>query len=266
MDYLVIGGDARQDALAKLLAERFAVAVLEPKEPPEADWESVRNIVLPIPSCWPDGMPRGVRWEDLEPYLAEGVTVYGGAMGALGAQLVPYGVRCVDLLRDAEAVVQNARLTAEAALLLVMRHTGESLHALPCSVIGYGRIGRLLSARLAALGAQVRVVSATPEKRALAEAEGFSALAPEDAALKASRIIFNTAPAQLIPAETLSSLPETVLWVELASPPTGLPAGERFAFSRLSAGGLPAKLLPVSAADVLYRAILKDRNRITERK
>lgn len=257
VDFLVFGGDKRQQALAELLRQRFSVAACG-GSPQEDLPESARRLVLPVPSSWPDGAPRGVSWDALEPFLRADVTVYGGALGTLADQLREDGVRAVDLLQDETAVTENARLTADAAILLVMQHLRESLFALPCCVIGCGRIGSRLCPRLQAFGARVCAVSATPGKRADQAKEGFAAIAPEDLAVQEPRLIFNTAPVQLVPPQALAALPETALWVELASAPGGLPHGMNFRFSRLPAVGLPGKLLPVSAAGVLYRAILRD--------
>lgn len=257
VDYLLLGSDARQEALARLLTGQFHVQRLDDTETKEVP--SVENLVLPIPSAWPDGRPRGADWETLETLLAPGVTVYGGAFGPLAEELEAEGARCVDLLAQPETVAENARLTAEAALLLAMQHTQQSLFGKRCCVIGLGRIGTLLCRLLAAHGAKVCAVSTGVEKRALAQEQGIAAAAPDDLPAQRPDLIFNTAPACLVTKETLATLPPATLWIELASQPGGLPAGEKPPIVRLPASGLPARFLPVSAAQVLYDAISRDR-------
>lgn len=257
LDFLLLGGDARQTALARLLSRRFQVGAIGVPGWPDTENATAKSLVLPVPSCWSDGIVRGVAWETLESLLSEGVTVYGGAVGILPDQLEPYGARCIDLLKDPCAVAENAALTADAAVLLAMQHTERSLTSLPCCVVGYGRIGRLLCRRLQGFGARICVISGHAEKRALASAAGYSALPPEEICRFQPTMVFNTAPASFIPLEALKTLPEESLWIELASSPGGLQPGTKYPFARLPAGGLPGKLLPVSAAEVLYRAILR---------
>ncbi len=249
VDFLMYGSDERQKALARLLQAEYTVQTAA------AGADKAAAVVLPIPSAWPDGMLRGASWDALEPQLRAGVTVYGGAFGALREAIEQTGARCVDLLADETAAAENARLTAEAALVLVMEHTKQSLFGTPCCVIGFGRIGTALSKLLAGLGAEVTVISPREEKRALAAALGFAAAAPEQLAAQTPRFVFNTAPAQLVPGLALAALAPDTLWIELASAPGGLPAGAKLPFSRLPAGSLPARLLPVSAAEVLFHAI-----------
>lgn len=255
-DFLLLGGDARQTALAKLLTQRFSVQTLGVPELPDIDAPHAAHLVLPIPSAAPDGSPRGVDEKTLDRLIFPGCTVFGGAMRGLAPALEAKGARCVDLLQDEETVRENARLTADAAPLLLMQHTGQSLFGQRCCVIGYGRIGQLLCARLAAFGSEVCVLSVTPEKRALAEGRGFAAEAPAQIGDFTPQLVCNTAPTQLVPTGALRSLPSDTLWVELASAPGGLPQTP-LPFSRLPAGGLPGRLLPVSAGAALYRAILK---------
>ena len=255
--YLLIGGDARQRALAGLLAREHAVLTLGVPGLPDRDGKAV-TVVLPIPSAGPDGTPRGIAWEALAARVGPGVRVYGGVFGPLAERLRELGAEPVDLLADPETAAQNARLTAEAALLLVQTERGESLCGRRCAVVGFGRIGQCLARLLAAHGAAVTLLSETEEKRALARALGYAALPPEEARAADPAFLFNTAPARLLPERTLEALSPALLWVELASAPGGLP-GTPQRFPVLPAGGLPGKLLPVSAAEALYRGILAKR-------
>ncbi len=255
VEFLLLGGDRRQTELAKLLEGRFSVATIGVPGIRDGEAEHAKNLVLPIPTTKSDGALRGLAPEQLQPVLHRDLTVFGGLLGDWKDRLEASGIRCVDLLQDETVLVENARLTAEAALLLVMQQRQESLFEKDCCIVGFGRIGQLLSSRLRALGASVCVVSAKEEKRAMAMALGYEALAPEQ--LSSCEIVWNTAPLQLVPTDRLERLPERCLWVELASQPGGLPKDKSFRFAQLPAGGLPGKLLPVSAAEVLYRAILR---------
>lgn len=256
-DFLLIGGDARQTHLAALLSANFSVQTLTVPNREDTPAPDAPRIVLPIPTLTPEGKLRAPADEALDRLLRSGSILYGGALGDYPLRCKPEGVQWIDLLADETAVVENAQLTADAALLLTMQQTQRSLHGLRCCVIGWGRIGRLLCPRLAACGAEVCVLSRQTEHRALARAFGYSSDLPSQVCNHAPDLIFNTAPAQTVPTEALLSLPAQTLWIELASAPGGLPKRPALGFAQLAAGGLPGKLLPVSAAAVLYRAILR---------
>lgn len=251
-EFLLLGGDARQSALARLLARHGEVRTLGVPGLADSPEPDAARVVLPIPSLTPEGSLRGVP-PRLLPVLRAAERIYGGALR--GRQ--PEGLAVTDLLEDAAVAAENARLTAEAALPLLLEHTRESLFGSRCAVLGFGRIGQLLCPRLAVFGARVTVCSAREEKRALAEALGYESVPPATLDACAPRFVFNTAPAPLVPAAALCRLPEDGLWVELASAPGGLPPGSPLPCPVLPAGGLPGKLLPVSAAAVLCRAILR---------
>lgn len=245
MDILLIGDDRRQRCLGELLRQTNRVFAFGQHCRPDA-------IVLPCPSFDATGALRA------DCTLAEVLqtATQATAVFCCGGKehLKSSGLRHIDLLADACVALQNARLTAEAALLAVADARGESLHKKRCLVIGYGRIGAYLARLLAAVGAECTVFARRKESRTLAEGYGFCAAAPGSAELSSFDYVFNTVPAQALTRAELARLPETCTWVELASAPFGLPQGD-FAFSVLPAGGLPGKYLPHAAAKVLFDAI-----------
>lgn len=246
MRFLVFGDDKRQQCLAKLLKAEHTVLL-----PGEGAFDA---IVLPCPSFDAAGQVRingGIA--ALAPYLTEGISVFTCGTSPL---MNAYPVRCVDLLADETAVMHNARLTAEAALMAVMEHTGDSLQGRCCLVIGSGRIGMYLSSLLQSAGAKVSVYARRTRSRAAAEGFGLKTLAPGTLNTPFP-LVFNTVPAQALTCAELLQLRETCLWVELASAPGGLPQDRAFAFSVLPAGGLPGRYLPNAAARVLYGAICR---------
>ncbi len=251
-DFFLLGGDRRQYYLARLLqaqSQVMGVPGLPDSLPEEAPY-----IVLPCPAFTPAGeITGGVAFARLEPYLRPGVTVFAGRPGR---RLAGYPVQVVDLLADEIAAAENARLTAEGALTLAAAHREESYLGSVCLVTGFGRIAKPLALLLQALGAQVTVAARSPGQRAMAESLGLQAIAPTQP-LPGAKLVFNTVPAQMLGDIALAQLPKDCLWVELASAPGGLPADT--ALHRLDGGSLPGRMLPLSAAQVLYRAILRQR-------
>lgn len=251
MQFLLVGDDRRQTCLLGLLSQRALAAQFgSPSCPVRAD-----AVVLPCPSFDKDGHLRAdCSLSDLSPFLTPGVTVF--CCGST-APLDAFPVHGVDLLQDEIAVLENARLTAEAALLAVTAQCEDSLCGKRCLILGYGRIGKYLARLLTAVGARCTVYARSPSARTLAAGFGLAVTSGEQFCENFD-LVFNTVPAQALTRAALSCLPQTCLWVELASQPGGLPqTGTPLPFSVLPAGGLPGKYLPCAAARVLYAAILR---------
>ena len=61
-----------------------------------------------------------------------------------------------------ELTVANAAATAEAAIQVAMEHLDRTLLGMDCLVVGFGRIGKLLSSRLHGLGGRVTATARKP--------------------------------------------------------------------------------------------------------
>ena len=160
--------------------------------------------------------------------------------------------------RREEYRIANARLTAEGAIALLRPETGLSgAHVL---LLGYGRIARLLARELQKAGALVTAAARSAEQRAWAEAEGVEAL-PLDAlsgALDRFDIIIGTIPAPVLPEPLLALVREDAVLLELASAPGGidLDYASSHGVKVVQAPGLPGKVAPQTAADILCGAIV----------
>ena len=253
---LLVGGDRRQTHLAGLLEHLGPVRTLSvPGLPDTAVPEPAGLLVLPCPTRDPAGRIRrageGLDPDCLLPFLDRETRIFCGAPGPLGKALAEEVGAVTDLLEDPVVLAENARLTAEAALLLAGTETGTSLRGQSCAVLGWGRIAKCLAALLRANGAEVLVCARRPEALAEAAALGFPVCLLRDYETRES-LIFNTVPAAVLPRERLTG----GLWVELASAPGGLP--DPPPLPMLNGSGLPGRLLPRSAAEVLYRGILRN--------
>lgn len=155
--------------------------------------------------------------------------------------------------------------TAEGALQVAMEHLPVTLRGAKCLVLGYGRIGKLLSHRLQGLGAHVTVAARKYADLAWAEAYGLRALpiGRLSGALGGMQVIFNTVPSPILDRGLLAEVAPSCLCVELASRPgIDLAAAEELGLTAVWARGLPGKTAPVTAAaairDTLYH-ILEER-------
>jgi len=160
--------------------------------------------------------------------------------------------------REAFAV-RNAVPTAEGALKLAMEATGRSVCGMHACVLGFGRIGTVLAKDLMALGAKVDVFARRGEARALARALGAVAYSFDALGAKMGSYgcIFNTVPERVAGDAVLREIKAETPFIELASAPGGAePALARsLGVKYVSAGGLPGKIMPASAGEIVYETI-----------
>jgi dipicolinate synthase subunit A len=155
--------------------------------------------------------------------------------------------RGIPYYQDEIYTLENAALTAEGALELLMRRSNRSLVGMTVLVVGYGRIGSALAPMLSALGARVTVAARSPIDRAAAAARGYDSVditqisSPYDA-------VVNTVPAPVLDGDYGGAL-----CLDLASAPGGWLPGTAV----LKAPGLPGLYAPKAAAHIMAQAIYR---------
>lgn len=202
---------------------------------------SVTHLLLPVP-CRED-MSRSM--ED----LSLDVTIIGGNLDRPEFS----GYRRKDLLKDHDYLSANASITAHCALQVASQHLPVTWEDCPTLVIGWGRIGKCLSALLKNCGCQVSIAARKPSDRAMIRALGYEAEDPQQLGpiLRCYRAIFNTAPAPILSHDQSAHCRPDCVKIELASSP-GI-AGDDV----ISALGLPAKLAPESSGKLIARSVLR---------
>ena len=241
LDFIILGGDARMPALAKLLRQQGYTA--RHLQRPTAD---AANVVV---NCPADG--------DLEVLedIPAGARVYTCGPGHCDDP------RVIDLWRDETLQLDNAWLTAEGALCAAMQAGRRSIRETRALVIGWGRIGGALTELLVALGTRVTVASRQMTHRNRAIERGAEAVSSEDlpSVLPDIDLVFNTAPAMVLDGEALKYANRDAMLIDLASAPYGidLRAAWSLGLRAWREPGLPGRYCPDSAAAALYRAILR---------
>ena len=164
-----------------------------------------------------------------------------------------------DYFAREELAVANAVPTAEGALQLALEELPVTLHNARALVIGYGRLGRVLAQRLAALGAHVSVAARSHEQLAWAQVWGYAAehtscLTPW---LCSYDLVINTVPARILGREELAALKPGALVIDLASKPGGVDfdAAARLGVRVIWALSLPGKVAPVSSGGYIKTTI-----------
>ena len=166
--------------------------------------------------------------------------------------------KCVDYGSLDSYALLNAVPTAEGAIKTAIENTPFTLWKSRCLVIGYGRVGKVLSNRLKAFGCEVTVTARKPSDLSLAETLGFSYINTERLNLEALNydIIFNTVDIKVINDSKLKDT-KCKLIVDLATKEgVSLTEAEKQGIKTVKASGLPARVAPETAAEILSKTII----------
>ncbi len=180
------------------------------------------------------------------------------------------GYSFTDYGKDEATAILNAVPTAEGAIAIAIDNTPFTLWKSRCLVVGYGKIGKALSARLSQLGADVTVSARRDTDLAFIDANGLRSVLTANIieSINSYDIIFNTVDAPVIPREVLKNCKKDSLLIELASRPYGidLKAAEELGLNVIMAQGLPGKIAQNTAAEILSSTIIKFLNQDTTQK
>ena len=262
----VLGGDARQRYLAELLtASGFAVHAYAVPGLPDSD-ACVEDAILQSDAvCLPtpavaSGAISGLAKltpAHLLSCMPEHAVLFGGGLGTFRSLLQKTNTPYYDVLRNSALAAANASVTAEGAILLALQAMPITLRGACLLVTGFGRIGKSLSMKLRALGAQVTLTSRRQEQfpaiRQLACTPDETGLYRED--LSQYDAVFNTVPAPIFSDAQLAALNPDCFFFELASSPGGIAPDAPKPQHYIPAPGLPGKTAPKTAARLIFRAM-----------
>lgn len=276
----VVGGDPRSLEVIKILADAghevaawgFGSLALAPSAVRVKDIsDAIKNsraIILPLPAS-PDSVnlncplhegdsPKLSRVFDM---VEKDALVLGGKFSPkIKDELENRRLSYIDYFELEEFQIKNAVPSVEGALSVAMEKLPITLHGAKCAVVGYGRIGKLLSRALDSLGAHVSVAARKSSDLAWIKALGYTPL-HTSALASLSRgydVIFNTAPARLFDSALLSKFSKDTLIVDLASAPGGVDhiAAKALGLSSVHATSLPGKVAPVTAGRIIGECVL----------
>lgn len=204
--------------------------------------DDVTHLMLNVPSFLADGTLRsGGSVEDYLQQLPKNACIIGGNLQRLT------GIRpLMDLLQDAQYTAQNAAITAHCAIKRLFPLLPGTLQETHVLVIGWGRIGKCLAKLLRGLDAQVCVAVRKEADLAILRALGYTAISIESIKPEAYDVIFNTAPAMLLP-----KCSGTAIKIELSSV-DGIEANDV-----ILARGLPGKDAPADSGKLIARTVAR---------
>jgi dipicolinate synthase subunit A len=268
----VVGGDAREQVIARLAAETGAEVTACGFPWPDDGIAGVRRapsaaeavdgadvLLIPVPGQHADGslFAEGddgpiVVDEDVLARLADGARIYGTANEAVQEAASKLGMTIDDYPSDDELMRKRAPAIVEGAIAIAVQNTVRTLHASPVVVIGFGNIGRQLAQTLYALRASVHVVARNPAQRAAAYALGAHPAPLTDLAEVASTavVVFSSVPAPVVDRDVLGRVQPDALVVDVAAPPGSVDwaAAEELGVNAIWARGL-GKRAPVTVGE-----------------
>lgn len=170
-------------------------------------------------------------------------------------------IKFYDYAKTEEFQIMNAVPTAEGTIKITMEQSGETLLGKNCLITGFGRIGKILAHRLKAFGVNITVASRNSDELAWAKALGCKCLHLKNLAHEINdyHIIFNTIPSVIFTKDILSKCQKNVFIIDVASNPGGIDKKEAEALkiNYIHALGIPGKMFPKSAAEIIYNSIKK---------
>jgi len=192
--------------------------------------------------------------------MSEKQVLIGGKLSAEHEKkLKNKNLKSADYFKREEMQVLNAIPTAEGAIQIAMEETPFTLHNSNVMILGYGRIGKVLSKMLHGIGANVHVEARSCRDLAWIRNNGYIPVCPKELKeyLPRMNVVFNTIPQIILNRELLRSIDSNCTVIDLASKPGGIDfeaAGE-MGIKAISALGLPGKAAPVTAAMVIKDTI-----------
>ena len=261
MKILVMGGDKRMQYAAQNLSAD--ALFLEENLTAVGKYDA---IVLPMPLSR-DGenvlcplAKTQFTFEKITDFSAENARIFAGSYSAKLAEICSKNGFLLENYCESETLtLKNAKLTAEAAVMLLIQSSESALLGSTVLITGYGRIARFLSIILADFGCKIIIAARKPEARISAELDGFSGIEINriSSVIGKCDYIANTVPAQIFGENDFSMLKTGTVFIELATlPPEPAKAlCEQNNAIYIHAGGLPGKFSPKAAGEYIAEEI-----------
>ena len=278
--FSIIGGDTRNVELAKMLANDGNMVYVFGLDNTNLENEKTKNIEIcnsledaiyqgnivigPIPFTRNGetlNSPLSSKKIEIEDFVSwlDKKLLFAGSIPEEFYQITKNTkVLITDLMKIEELAILNIIATAEGAISKIIENTATNLQGSNVLIIGFGRIGKILSKKLEALGTKVTCSARKQTDLAWIEAYGYRPVNTYNLEnLKQYDIIINTVPHIIFKQEKLQQLDKNCLLLELASNPGGfdLETVKKLNLNYVPALGLPGKVAPKATADFIKNTI-----------
>lgn len=192
--------------------------------------------------------------------LLESQIIFGGIITPLAEAVNNPTVNINDYYNREDFMIRNALLTAEGAVKIALNESKKTINKSKCLVIGYGRIGKILSKLLKKLGASVTISARSLKDISWAKINEYKTINVNNLESEVHfDLVFNTVPAIILNSANLPLIKVSNLIIDLASAPGGIDmkVAELLGIKIKPAPGLPGKFFPESAGKIIAETIYK---------
>ena len=154
-------------------------------------------------------------------------------------------IKIIDILKNEEFTILNCISTSEGAIKIAIEETKITLNGSNILILGFGRIGKILSKMLEGFGANVYCEARKKEDLAWITAFGYKKIDLQNLEENLNKfdLIFNTIPYIILDEPRLNLIKKDACIIDLASKPYGVDkdAIEKFKIDYILAKALPRK-------------------------
>lgn len=254
LNFLFLGNDNRSKIAAKILKEKYKyikTTVLE--ETSELTYE-YDVYVLPIPlslnNITLNNSKVDLAVSELSEKLSNKALIISGGTNV---------IQSINVAQRDDFAYKNAIPTAEGAISIAINATDISLSDSKILITGFGKVSKILAKKLEGLCEDISIAVRKQSDLALINTLGFKGIPIEKLAKSINQynIIFNSVPYQIFTKELLEKADKNSIFIELASSQLGFDtdAITELEINYINAPGLPNKVAPVSAAQILAETI-----------
>ena len=178
-------------------------------------------------------------------------------------------IKVIDILKREELAVLNAISTAEGTIEIAIKETISTIHGSKILVMGFGRVGKILSKMLKGIGSDVYCEARKYADLAWIKAYGYHPvyLRDLDQNLGKFDIIINTIPHLILNERRLDLVKKDCLIIDIASSPGGVDrnAAKSKNIKVIWALSLPGKVAPATSAEYIKETIYNIFNELDNR-
>lgn len=250
--FYVIGTDKRTEYIKDIIKEEGKIA----DDSIKADY-----IVAPTPFTKDNKFVFGteITINDFLEMSTDKIVFAGAIPASIKESLSNKNTSFYDLMEYEDVAILNAIPTAEGAIAVAMEMSDITLNGSNCLVLGFGKIGKILSKMLQGIGAKVYCEARKEKDLAQILAMGYNSIDLKDLDKYLSKFdyVFNTIPYLILDEDRLDRLKKEVCIIDLASKPGGVDFeyAKDIGLKVNHALALPSKVAPKTAAMYLKQKI-----------
>ena len=266
---VILGGDNRQRHLAEMLKNEFKEVNNINSGDEECALSEISKadiLILPIPVSkvkdliYTDNSEFAISKKKVLQKIRRDTVIFGGGFTTEDKDFFEdAGYEYHDMLLNESFLLENAYLTAEGAIRLLLENTEETLFNKKVLITGYGRIAEILSEMLLKFKLYVTVTARNEVQLKVAEKKGYHTIDLKKLkSVKDFDFIFNTVPSRIFGGDMLLT-DRKCTYFELASAPFGVDKNELIStgISFVQGASLPGRFFTVTSAKLIAEYILR---------